>query len=155
MLTIFPSASSCVRAKRARRRQVFFTNDGWPVVAPERYTATPGRKFKSADLAGTWEIIRLHEPDNERPSRGGTKLFDNGWNVSTTCVFDEKGTISGNPASTWTLNEQEQQLNLTLDGEIIDNLIIFAGHDWERELDTVLFTGLDKDGRAVWGKRVI
>jgi len=136
-------------------RQVFFTKDGWPVVSPERFTATPGRKFKSADLAGTWEIIRIHEPDNEHPSRGGTRLFDNGWNVSTTHVFDENGTISGSPASTWTLNEQEQQLNLTLEGEIIDNLIIFAGHDWEKELDTVLFTGLDKDGHSVWGKRVI
>ena len=57
--------------------------------------------------------------------------------------------------SAWTLDEESQLLSLTLGGEVIDNLIIFAGHDWERGLDTVLFTGLDKNGRSVWGKRVI
>jgi arabinan endo-1,5-alpha-L-arabinosidase len=43
---------------------------------------------------------------------------------------------------------------LTIDEETINNLIVFAGHDWENEQETVLFTGLDKDGRSFWGKRI-
>lgn len=38
--------------------------------------------------------------------------------------------------------------------EEIKNLIIFAGHDWENEAETILFTGLDSWGRSVWGKRI-
>ena len=30
----------------------------------------------------------------------------------------------------------------------------FAGHDWENETETILFTGLDSRGRSVWGKRI-
>ncbi|MCR1860088.1 hypothetical protein NSB23_24020, partial [Phocaeicola vulgatus] len=38
--------------------------------------------------------------------------------------------------------------------EDINNLIIFAGHDWENETETILFTGLDAQGHSVWGKRI-
>lgn len=40
------------------------------------------------------------------------------------------------------------------DSEKIENLIIFAGHDWENETETILFTGLDSRGCSVWGKRI-
>ncbi|WP_373758957.1 lipocalin-like domain-containing protein, partial [Bacteroides heparinolyticus] len=42
----------------------------------------------------------------------------------------------------------------TLDGEELKGLIVFAGHDWENETETILFTGLDSRGRSVWGKRI-
>lgn len=42
----------------------------------------------------------------------------------------------------------------TIGGETLKNLIVFAGHDWENETETVLFTGLDSRGRSVWGKRI-
>ena len=141
-------------------RRIFFTPDGWPVVSPQRYTATPDRHFSKADLAGTWEIVRIREPRaNDQLSNGlvprGFKLLDGDWNTSKSFRLEPEGSIYGQASSSWALNEDEQLLNLTLDGEIIKNLIIFAGHDWERGSDTVLFTGLDKDGRSVWGKRVI
>ncbi|MCM1503921.1 MAG: arabinan endo-1,5-alpha-L-arabinosidase [Muribaculum sp.] len=141
-------------------RQIFFTPDGWPVVSPERYTATAERKFASADLEGTWEIIRIREPRaNKELNNGvvprGFDVLSGKWNTGKSHVFASDGTITGKDASAWELNEEKQLLNLTVDGEVINNLVIFAGHDWERELDTILFTGLDKDGRSVWGKRII
>lgn len=65
-----------------------------------------------------------------------------------------KGGELANGAGSWAFVEDKQGLTLTLDGEPIDNLIVFAGHDWENEQETVLFTGLDARGRSVWGKRV-
>ena len=44
-------------------------------------------------------------------------------------------------------------LMLDLGTEKIENLIIFAGHDWENETETILFTGLDSRGRSVWEKK--
>ena len=60
----------------------------------------------------------------------------------------------GENKGNWEFLEAKQLLSLTLEGEIINNLIIFAGHDWENEKETVLFTGLDSRGRSIWGKRI-
>lgn len=135
-------------------RQLFFTADGWPVVSPERYAATPARKFSAADLAGEWEVIRVTEPRAERKLEAGQILWGEGdllngeWNDATAMTLTAETAKNG-------FDPEKQLLNLTLDsGETIENLIIFAGHDWERETDTVLLTGLDADGRSVWGKRV-
>lgn len=140
-------------------RQIFFTPEGWPVVSPERYAGTPERNFCEKDLDGEWEIIRVLEPRAERNLEAGQILWGEGdlldgeWNVS------ESYTISGNKSSNdsiknWKFNPKSLLLAFTINGDEISDLIVFAGHDWEREQDTVLFTGLDKNGRSVWGKRV-
>lgn len=140
-------------------RQVFFTADGWPVVSPERYTGSTPRNFSAADMAGEWEIIRVQEPVYERRLQAGQILWGEGrlkeeeWNVSHLLSLERNGRLGGNKGS-WELSEAKQLLSLTLEGEVIDNLIVFAGHDWENEQETVLFTGLDSRGRSVWGKRI-
>ena len=140
-------------------RQVFFTADGWPVVSPERYTGSTPRNFSAADMAGEWEIIRVQEPVYERCLQAGQILWGEGrlkeeeWNVSHLLSLERNGRLGGNKGS-WELSEAKQLLSLTLEGEVIDNLIVFAGHDWENEQETVLFTGLDSRGRSVWGKRI-
>ena len=59
----------------------------------------------------------------------------------------------GEDQVTWYFAKEDQSLQLTLNGDVVRNLIVFAGHDWENETETVLFTGLDSRGRSVWGKR--
>lgn len=49
---------------------------------------------------------------------------------------------------------QNQTLKLVIHEEEVKDLLIFAGHDWENQTETILFTGLDRLGRSVWGKRV-
>lgn len=140
-------------------RQVFFTPDGWPVVSPERYTGCVSRKFSAEDMAGEWEVIRIQEPAYERRLQAGQILWGEGqlkeeeWNVSHLLSLEKNGNLGENKG-TWELLEAKQLLSLTLEGEIINNLIIFAGHDWENEKETVLFTGLDSCGRSIWGKRI-
>ena len=140
-------------------RQVFFTPDGWPVVSPERYTGCVSRKFSAEDMAGEWEVIRIQEPAYERRLQAGQILWGEGqlkeeeWNVSHLLSLEKNGNLGENKGN-WELLEAKQLLSLTLEGEIINNLIIFAGHDWENEKETVLFTGLDSCGRSIWGKRI-
>ena len=50
--------------------------------------------------------------------------------------------------------DAKKGLTLTLKEETISNLIVFSGHDWENETETILFIGLDKNGCSVWGKKV-
>jgi arabinan endo-1,5-alpha-L-arabinosidase len=139
-------------------RQVFFTPGGWPVVSPERYAGSKPQQFRSPDMAGEWEIIRLREPSHKRNTEAGQvlygedKLIDSEWNLSSLFVFSENGNI-GDKGS-WKFLEKRQLMNLEIEGETIENLVVFAGHDWENEKETILFTGLDKEGRSVWGKRI-
>ena len=140
-------------------RQVFFTEDGWPVVSPERYAGSKARKFSADDLVGEWEVVRVQEPLYERRLEAGQILWGEGelkdeeWNVSTTLLVEKDGRL-GEGKGSWKLGEEKQLLTLILDGETVKDLIVFAGHDWENETETVLFTGLDSRGRSVWGKRV-
>ncbi|WP_300814430.1 arabinan endo-1,5-alpha-L-arabinosidase [uncultured Bacteroides sp.] len=140
-------------------RQMFFTEDGWPVVSPERFAGSRPRTFSSDDLIGEWEVIRVQEPLYERRLNAGQILWGEGelkdeeWNISAPLHLTEGGRLDAE-GGTWTFAEEKQLLSLTLDGERIQNLIVFAGHDWEKEQETILFTGLDARGRSVWGKRV-
>ena len=140
-------------------RELFFTPDGWPVASPERYAGTAPRKFSTQDLAGTWEIVRVHEPTADRGLEAGQvlwgegNLFDGECNKSITVAVNNDGTIGDGPDS-WTFDENGQLLKLSVGDETIENLMVHAGHDWELEQNTILFTGLDSNGRSVWGKRV-
>lgn len=140
-------------------RQLFFTEDGWPVVSPERYAGSEPRTFRTCDLAGGWEVIRVHEPLYERQLEAGQILWGEGslkeeeWNTSEPLVLEKDGRLAENRGG-WQLDEEKQLLCLQLDGDTVRNLIVFAGHDWENQTETVLFTGLDGRGRSVWGKRV-
>jgi arabinan endo-1,5-alpha-L-arabinosidase len=139
-------------------RQVFFTPNGWPVVSPERYTGSKPQQLKPADLTGEWEVIRVLEPIRERKLEAGQVLFgENGlnekeWNRSVHLVFTKDGMIE--EKGKWNFSEQQQLLNLNWEEEHINNIFVFSGHDWENEKETILFTGLDKNGRSVWGKRI-
>ena len=134
-------------------RQVFFTPDGWPVVSPERYAGVVPRQFNSDDITGEWEIIRIMEPRVERNLEAGQILWGEGNLLDGEGNFSSKLTLSEN-GKDWTFNLENQILSLLIGNERIDNLIIHAGHDWENGEETVLFTGLDSDGRSGWGKKV-
>ena len=103
----------------------------------------PFRDFRSRDLIGEWEIIRLHEPQAKRELEAGQIRWGEG-NLLTGewCL---PGTITLEKGGNWTFDENSQLLSLSVDGEVIENVII---------LHPVLSTGLDADGRSVWGKRI-
>ena len=84
---------------------------------------------------------------------GEGELENEEWNRSRPVSFKEEGILEDG-AESWNFSEGKQTLALTLDGEELTGLIVFAGHDWENEMETVLFTGLDACGRSVWGKRI-
>lgn len=151
-------------------RQLFFTPEGWPVASPERYAGTASRQFSKEDLVGEWEIIRVQEPAYERQLEAGQILWGEGelkekeWNLSTRVTLVKDGTCKGQMTDNewnivqmngkWSFLTEKHLLMVDLNSEKIENLVIFAGHDWENETETILFTGLDSRGRSVWGKRI-
>lgn len=146
-------------------REFKWTADGWPVVSPQRYAgaAKPGGATSRSQIhkrliPGTWEIIRIQDAKTDRKLEFGQILWGEGQlrpteiNASQSVEFIKNGQMKGSDGR-WKY-DAGKGLTLTLKNETISNLIVFPGHDWENETETLLFTGLDKNGCSVWGKKV-
>lgn len=140
-------------------REIFWTKDGWPVVSPERYAVIPQQEFIKDDFVGEWEMILIRDSKYERQLWAGQilwgegELHDNEVNVSIHYTFTPDGKITGEQEGRWTYSP-EKGLAIRIGEEEMQGLIPHMGQDWENEMKTILFTGLDSHGFSVWGKRV-
>ena len=127
-------------------RSIRWTENGWPVVMPERYAATPQPSISAEELVGTWENIDLSY------SYGKQK-------TSTTLQLNADGTLSGTYTGTWEYNPDGQTLkfNCRTGHSGVLNLCIQREVDWEaspRKV-TIVYGGYSANGRkTVWGKKV-
>lgn len=127
-------------------RSIRWTENGWPVVMPERYAATPQPSILAEELVGTWENIDLSY------SYGKQK-------TSTTLQLNADGTLSGTYTGTWEYNPDGQTLkfNCRTGHSGVLNLCIQREVDWEaspRKV-TIVYGGYSANGRkTVWGKKV-
>lgn len=131
-------------------RPLFFNSEGWPVVSPERYAGEKNKKFAATDLIGKWEIIEIK--DNEVKERkinaagqvDDSRLLDAEVNKSVEVMLNDDNITKFN----------NNEFTLLYNGETIDNVVVFYGHDWERQTSTILFSGITSKGFSVWGKKV-
>jgi len=134
-------------------RQLFWLPSGWPVVSPERYNATAQQQLSASDIAGKWEIIILNDiPDYSKLWQGQTP--PGGWsyatrefNTSQLIDFKSDGTTSHSSLTQWQLNGNMLKLEST-------DCVVINGWDWENQKETILFTGILKNGFSIWGKKV-
>ena len=119
-------------------REIYWTEDGWPVVAPERYAGVPDVSFTSEDIEGVWEEITL-------------QYQYRGMQTSYEVVFKPDGTLGGSLDGSWSFDEGSQVL--TVNG---NELIVDSAWDWEASprKTTITYAGLDSSGRSVWGKKL-
>jgi arabinan endo-1,5-alpha-L-arabinosidase len=131
-------------------RKIFWTTDGWPVVSPERYANTPQNTIKPTDLAGDWEQITL----GYRVVPGyAAEQTSPDLQVATTITLNADGKINNDAANTWTYSAPWLQLKWN-NGANTCNLYIYWERDWENKKSaTLVSTGLDNAGTAVWGKK--
>lgn len=161
-------------------RELKWTADGWPVASPERFavksnsesTDSGSANFQSRilkqkanrnslfqkEIPGYWEIIRIQDAKTDRQLEFGQILWGEGQlrateiNQSKEVEFLKNGRMKGSDGK-WKFNAKTG-LTLILKNEFVSNLIIFEGHDWENQTETLLFTGLDRNGCSVWGKKI-
>jgi arabinan endo-1,5-alpha-L-arabinosidase len=130
-------------------RQIYWTNDGWPIASPERYAGEKREPVTAGSIAGTWEfVVHIRDSDQIQSSRKLEMLADgriadvsenNGWEL----VSHETGTA------------MELRLGDSPIGSLCSGTIqgvVTPCWDWERNTGTLMFTGLDRQGTAVWGK---
>jgi arabinan endo-1,5-alpha-L-arabinosidase len=131
-------------------RKLFWTAEGWPVASPERYAWESNDAIAKDSLVGTWDYIVLnykvvpgYEAEQSSPDL----------QVATTLSVKSDGTVSnGTRTGTWTYSAPTLQISWS-DG-LTDKVDVHRGHDWEKSgrPATFLFTGLNNNGTAVWGK---
>lgn len=130
------NASNAVMMGHAR--EIYWTESGWPVVAPERYAGVPDIAITEEDIVGTWEEITLRYEYQTMQT-------------SYTVVFNEDHTLGGQLSGTWSFDEDSKTLTVN-DTE----LIIDTAWDWEASprRTTITYIGLTDSGRSVWGKKI-
>jgi len=132
-------------------RKIHWTENGWPIVSPERYANVIQTEISESDLVGSYEQIIF-----------GYRVVPGYANEQTSADFQfsenlelmADGTIGGEPSNTWSF--EAPWLSMSLDnGETNYKLYVERGRDWENSIEsTVLFSGLDENGTAIWGKKI-
>lgn len=122
-------------------RKMVFTDEGWPVVSPERYAGEREQSIPGKEMIGEWEFLPINPDDNTMQ------------HAVTGLRFEEDGLLTlGNQKGKWQLKEPNS-LRFFLGDDSLVSAKVLPAWDWENDKSTLVFTGLNKDGIAVWGKK--
>ncbi|MCM4157296.1 arabinan endo-1,5-alpha-L-arabinosidase [Gramella sp. AN32] len=118
-------------------REIYWTEDGWPLVAPERYAGVPDAEITKEDIVGTWEEITLEYQ---------YRIMQTSYDV----VFNADNSLGGSLSGSWNFDEDSQKL--TING---NNFIVDTAWNWEASprKKTFTYVGLSSTGRSIWGKK--
>jgi arabinan endo-1,5-alpha-L-arabinosidase len=119
-------------------RKIRWTEDGWPVVMPERYAAVPNTAIKESDLIGEWEHINLsYSYQNQKTA------------ATLTLSADKKAT--GALSGTWSWNAETKVLTIGSQKLYVEREV-----DWEANprVPTLVYAGFNSSGVSLWGKKV-
>ncbi|WP_273334196.1 arabinan endo-1,5-alpha-L-arabinosidase [Dictyoglomus turgidum] len=123
-------------------RRMLWTNDGWPVVSPERYAGEIIQEVPQELVIGTWERIVL-DP------------YDKVQSQSKRLILQKDGTfVFGDRKGTWEFTSPNNLSLIWRDSNEKENLLVLASWDWENWRPTLVFTGLNSRGIAIWGKKI-
>lgn len=131
-------------------RQLFWTEDGWPLVSPERYAAEEESVIEKTEIPGTWEWI--HFSYQVVPGYADEQT-NAGLSSAEQIEIHSDGSVTGAVQGNWTYSTPWLQIQ-SLDGNTF-KLRMERGRDWEKKVEkTLLLTGLDKEGMAIWAKKI-
>ena len=118
-------------------RSIQWTDNGWPVIMPERYAAVPQPIIAENDLVGTWENITLNYTYASQQ-------------VSQTLTLSANNIATGALSGIWSYNASTKTLKI---GN--QKLIVQWGLDWEStpRKTKIIYAGINAAGRSLWGKK--
>ena len=154
-------------------RQMYFNEEGWPVLNPNEYTGenltdTDGSLLvKESDVAGEWQMIQ-----SERSARKGTfknfekkrvngiYLADAQEAVSKACTLTNDGKVlSPYGNGTWQLNGSNITITLDYSSEDAEEKtityygIITRAHDVFADKDVITITTMGTNGEYLFGNK--
>lgn len=120
-------------------RSIRWTEDGWPLVMPERYGAVPQISIKEEELVGNWEHIDLSYAYNQQKASSVITL-----------AADHTITAGTWKGGTWSYDTEKQIL--TANGV---DLYLQREVDWEASprIPTIVYAGYGENFKTYWGKK--
>lgn len=123
-----------------RVHQMFMNKDGWPVVAPYRYTGETLGKVNEQDLIGEYKFI-THVKDNSATIRNSVFIR-----------LNDDYTISGDVNGAWK-KTGHNQAEISVDG-VTYNGVFVRLWDPTSERYVMTFTAMSGEGVSVWGSKL-
>ncbi|WP_052339380.1 arabinan endo-1,5-alpha-L-arabinosidase [Gorillibacterium massiliense] len=126
-------------------RKILWTEDGWPVVSPERYAGEKVQVIPKKEIAGEWETVEQLTMIDGQVESESLKLLPSG-----KIGLEDSG-------DTWTFDGDHTvtlHLNSDGNGETSVKVMLLPSWDWELNRPTLVFTGLNDAGVAWWGKKL-
>lgn len=122
-----------------RVHQMFMNKDGWPVVAPYRYSGETIEKVNRQDLIGEYKFI----------NQG--KEYSAAIHKSVFIRLNEDNTITGDVSGTWK-KTSHNQAEITVDGSTYNGVFV---RQWDptSERYVLSFTALSNEGISIWGSK--
>lgn len=117
--------------------QMYFNEDGWPVVSPLRYAGETLAPVEASARTGTYKVI-LHGRD-----------FNSTEHSSQLLTLEADGSVSGEGEGCWEYGEGNS-FTLLLDG-VTYRGVMHRALDAAQKTWSTCFTALDASGEAVWG----
>lgn len=137
-----------VEQHEVRVHQLFFNEDGWPVVAPSPYVGEKAVKVKTQDIVGEYLYIN-HGKDISAKIKGASVIN-----------LNNDGTISGDVYGTWNLKGDyygeivlESNENGVKTQEIYKGVFVKC---WDPTTKSYVmtFSGLSQKGVSIWLKQI-
>lgn len=126
-------------------RKILWSEDGWPMISPERYAGEEEQKVDKSVIPGDWQAIILSKDYNSQIKSKDMVLSVNGevkWNnASGSWKFTGKNTLSIKIKDE---NDKYQEYECK----------VIPSWDYEKSKTTIVFTGINKNGVSIWGKSV-
>ncbi len=129
-------------------RKIFWTEEGWPVVSPQRFAGTEQTPVLKDELAGTWEKIAL---DYRVVPGFANEQISPDFQEAIPLQLNADGTFNNDANNQWTYDAPWLELNWN--NTSLDKVIVERGRDWENKKSCLVFTGLNNSGIAIWGKK--
>jgi arabinan endo-1,5-alpha-L-arabinosidase len=125
-------------------RKLVWTEDGWPVVSPERYAGEKEQPIPKDAIPGTWEWISFDKTKGDLISSSSYKLLAGGKIEGTEHKWDWKQPNFVHMV----LKDEGAEKTETVQAKVL------PAWDWERSQPTLVITGMNSEGEAVWGKKI-
>lgn len=124
---------------QVRVHQMFMNQDGWPVVAPYRYTGETADTVRWDEMAGSYKYINHN------------KAITTSITLAQDITLLPTGKISGAVSGTW-LKTGPNSVSIKIGGERYSG--VFA-REWnpDEAKYALVFTALSKKGVAIWGRK--
>lgn len=132
-------------------RRIYWTEDGWPVVSPERYAGVIDAPISRDDLIGEWEVIDLsYSAGNQKKSQSMTIA------ASTIASQTNRVVISGAIKGSGIINSEENTLKITPSSGNAFTVNIARELDWEaaKRTSTIVFAGYPNNETTYWAKKI-